>query len=221
MATGPVAALVWATYKDELKSYCQVDGTTYDAVLERLFNAAKAKADTFLNNPFEVYNPTIKLTGVAADDWVTINGQTYTAATVGDEEDLEFAVGATDLLTADNLCLLINSTTLGGSYGSIGVPGVTATNSAGTIALTRRYPYPDTRAINVESADDDTMMVRQVRTAGSVPQEVVQWIYEYTFRHFRNPAAMAQENDVGMYAMGGAMTDTFDLISKYRIPVGF
>jgi hypothetical protein len=226
---GPVSALTFATYQTALKEYCQVDGTTYDTILEALFNAAKAKADTFLNNPFEVVNPTIVLSGVSADDWVTINGQTYTAATTGDEENLEFAVGSTDSDTADNLCALINSTTEGGSYGIVGVPGVTATNVAGTITLTREFPYPDRRKIEVESADEDTMMVRQVRTTGSIPYEVYQWIYQYVYRHFRNPGAVMQESIagdgtkmwVGMRAEGAGMADNYDLIQQYRIPVGF
>jgi hypothetical protein len=217
VATG----LTWAVKGATVKAYCNVDGTSNDTVLEALFKAAVAKADLYLNNPFETYNPTIVLSGVAANDWITVNGQTYTAAVGAVEEDLEFEVGATDSLTADNLCARINSTTLGGSYGCVGVPDITATNATGTITLTRRYPYPNSKRIEVESADDETMMVRQVRTALSLPDEILQWVCQYVFRHFRNPAAMASENEVGMYAMGGAMVETYDLIAQYRLSPGF
>ena len=214
VATG----LTWAVKGATVKAYCNVDGTSNDTVLEALFKAAVAKADLYLNNPFETFNPTIVLSGVAANDWITINGQTYTAAVGAVEEDLEFEVGATDTLTADNLCARINSTTLGGSYGCVGVPDITATNATVTITLTRRYPYPNLKQIEVESADDETMMVRQVRTALALPDEILQWVCQYVFRHFRNPGAMQQENDVGMW--GGADV-LFDLIEQYRLSPGF
>ena len=228
MASGPVSALAFADYSTALKQYCQVDGTEYDTILEALFNAATKKADTFLNNPFETQNVTIALSGVTANDWVEINGQTYTAAAATDEEEREFAVGATDSITADNLAALINSTTLGGSYGAVGVPGITATNASGTITLTRRYNYPDSKVIKADSADDETMLVRQVRTSQSIPDEVYQWIYQYVFRHWRNPGAVVQESVagegqrmwVGMKSEESGMADSYDIIHQYRIPVG-
>lgn len=228
MPSGPVSALAFADYSTALKQYCQVDGTEYDTILATLFNAATKKADTFLNNPFETQNVTITLSGVTANDWVEINGQTYTAAAETDEEEKEFAVGDTDSDTADNLAALINSSTLGGSYGAVGVPGITATNVSGTITLTRRYNYPDSKLIHVESADEDTILVRQVRTSLDIPDEVYQWIYQYVFRHWRNPGAVVQESVagegqkmwVGMKSEDAGMTDNYDLIHQYRIPVG-
>jgi hypothetical protein len=89
---------------------------------------------------------------------------------------------------------------------------------AGTITLTRRYPYPNLKPIEVVSADDDTMMVRQVRTALALPDEILQWVCQYVFRHFRNPGAMQQENEVGQW--GGADV-LFDLIEQYRLSPGF
>lgn len=229
MASGPVSALSFATYEATLKQYCQVDGTEYDDILEALFNAAKVKADTFLNNPFEVLNVTITFAEVEAYDWVTINGQTYTAAAATDEDNLYFAVGATDSDTADNLCSMVNSTTLGGSYGTVGVPGILATNASGVVTLTRRYPYPDSKPIKVTSVDDETLMVRQVRTSLDIPNEVYQWIYQYVFRHFRNPGAVIQESVsgegqkmwIGMKSEEAGMVDNYNLIQPYRIPVGF
>jgi len=234
VSDGPVyTGVTWATNKAVLLAYCEVDVdddgvSDYDDLLEALFDAAKRRADRYLNNAFETYNPTIVLSGVAANDWLMVNGQTYTAAAAADEEDREFAVGATDSDTADNLCTLLNSTTLGGSYGSVGVPGITATNVTGTITLTRRYPYPDMKRIEVESADEDTMLVRQVRVSLDMPDEVVQWVMQFVKRHFDNRDALMQENISGrsvkmwvsMKAEESGMVDNFNLISHLRIPVG-
>jgi len=232
MADGPVyTGITWADNKALLLSYCEVDATVagvsdYDALLEALFDAAKRRADRYLNNAFETHTPTITLSGVVANDWLVVNGQTYTAADELDEEDREFAVGATDTVTADNLCTLLNSTTLGGSYGHVGVPGVTATNVDGTITLTRRYPYPDTKLIEVESADDETMLVRQVRVSNDLPDEITQWIFQSVRRHFGNREALMHYTVDGRggkiwgSALQNGMAENYDLIQFLRIPVG-
>ncbi|MCE5190912.1 MAG: hypothetical protein LLG08_04015 [Actinomycetia bacterium] len=255
VATG----MTWASHKTAIKAYCNVDGTTYDTVLEAVFNAAVAKADTYLNNPFEELRPAIKLASLVAGDSVTVglgrlvipqsgyirerymnvstdgdlaldgeDSLVYTAAAAADEDALEFKIEATDTLTADNLVALINSTTLGGSYGAVGVPHVTATNSAGTITLTKRYP--NVKDIVVTSSSDTRLLVRWVRTSLSVPAEVTQWVYQYIFRHFRNPGALINEAVTGISSQswssgGGAgsvgMADNYDLIAQYRLAPGF
>jgi hypothetical protein len=134
----------------------------------------------------------------------------YTAAAAADEDELEFKIEATDTLTADNLVALINSSTLGGSYGTVGTPGVTATNSAGTITLTKRYPV--VKDIVVTRSDDTRLMVRWVRTSLSLPAEVTQWVYQYVFRHFGSPGYRGGEE---------SLRDDFDLISQYRLAPGF
>lgn len=231
MSDGPVYTnLVWDDengLKTLLKAYCYVDGTDYDTLLEELFKAAKRKADEYLNNPFEVLNPTIVFSGVEKGDYITVNGRTYTVADVLDEDELYFALGETDSDTADNFCVLVNSTTLGGSYGAVGVAGVSAANDEGTVTLTRRYPYPDTKLIEVASSDEDKLLVRQVRTAVTIPEDVEQWIMQRVKRHFDNRDALIQENISGkgvkvwisMKEETG-MVDNFDLISQYRLLPG-
>lgn len=230
MTDGPVYTnLAWDDYKVLLKAYCYVAGMDdYDTLLEELFKAAKRKADAYLNNPFEVLNPTILFSGVEENDYITINGRSYTVADALDEDYLEFVLGSTDSETADNFCALVNSTTLGGSYGAVGVAGVLATNDEGTVTLTRRYPYADTKLIETASSDEDKLLVRQVRTSTTIPEDVEQWIFQRVKRHFDNRDALIQENVTGksvkmwlsMKSEEAGMVDNFDLISLYRFLPG-
>ena len=227
MADGPVYTnLNWGTEKTLVKAYCRVDGTTHDDLIERLFYAAKRRADEYLNNPFEVLNPTVVFSSVVVDDYIVVNGKTYTCATTADEDELDFALAGTDSLTADNFVAYVNSTTLGGSYGATGVAGVLAANSSGTVTFTRRYGNYDD--IVVTSSDEDTLMVRQVRTSTDIPVDVNQWVYQYVARNFRNRLAAIQSSvagqDSAMFASmkteEAGMTTNFDLISHLRIMPG-
>ena len=227
MPDGPVYTnLVWATEKTTLKAYCYVDGTTHDTLLEALFNGAKRKADEYLNNPFEVLNPTVVFLGVVADDYIVVNGKTYTCKATADEDELYFALGATDTLTADNFVAYVNSSTLGGSYGATGVVGVLAANATGTVTFSRRYGNYDD--IVVGSSDDTKLMVRQVRTSTDIPEDVNQWVYQYVYRNFKNRLATMQTSVSGqdshmyvsMKAEESGMLTNFDLISHLRLMPG-
>jgi len=226
MPDGPVYTNVaYATYEDLLKAYCRVDGTDFDALLVALFDAAKRKADEYLCNPFEVLRPTIVFSGVEENDYITVNGRTYTVADELDEDELDFALGDTDSDTADNFCALVNSTTLGGSYGTVGVAGVTAANSEGTVTLSRRYAYPNGKLITAVSSDEDKLLVRQVRTSIDIPEDIIQWLMQRVKRHFDNRDALIQENISGesvkmwlsMKGEEAGMVDNFDLLSHYRL----
>lgn len=227
MADGPVYTnVVWADEKVLIKVYCAVDGDDHDTLLKALFDAAKRKADEYLNNPFEELNPVIVFSGVVADDYIVVNGKQYTVKATADEDELYFALGADDSETADNFCAYVNSTTLGGTWGATGVAGVLAANSEGTVTLTRRYGNVDD--IEISSSDEDKLLVRQVRTSVDIPEVVIQWICQFIRRHFKNREALMQENIAGksvkmwlsMKSEESGMTDNFDLISQYRIPVG-
>lgn len=226
MTDGPVYTNVsYETYEDLLKGYCLVDGADFDDLLEALFDAAKRKADEYLCNPFEVLRPTIAFSGVEVNDYITVNGQTYKVAATADEDELYFALGDTDSDTADNFCTLVNSTTLGGSYGAVGVAGVLGANSEGTVTLSRRYAYPNGKLIEVASSDEDKLLVRQVRTSIDIPEDIIQWIMQRVSRHFRNRDALIQENITGesvkmwlsMKSEEAGMIDNFDLLSHYRL----
>jgi len=242
MADGPVYTNVaWADYKVLLCAYCEVDTevnteavagveSDYDDLLEALFDSAKRRADTYLNNPFEEINPTIVFNGVTAGDYITITfgdqSPLYTAWATESEDDLYFAVGSDDSETADNFCALVNSTTLGGSYGAVGVEGLLATNASGTVTLTRRYGYVGD--IGVVTSDDTKLLTRQIRSSIDIPDEVIQWLFQFVKRHFDNRDALMQKNvsgrDVKMWvsmkAEESGMVDNFNLISHLRIPVG-
>jgi len=199
------------------------------ALLEALFDAAKRKADAFLNNPFEVLQPTIAFSSVVVDDYITVNGQTYTIKAAADEDELYFALAATDTLTADNFCTYVNSTTLGGTWGATGVAGVVATNSSGTVTLTRRQEYANCDLIHVTSSDEDTLLVRQVLTQIAIPESVVQWLLQYCKRHFVNRDAAIMKSLSGkqqvmwlsMKSEEAGLIDNYDLISFWRLTPGF
>lgn len=224
---GPVYTLItWEDWKTLLKIYCDVyPSESYDTLLLKLFNAAKRKADEYLCNPFEVLRPTIAFSSVELNDYITVNGQTYMIASAEDEDELYFALAASDTLTATNFCTLVNSTTLGGSYGAVGVAGVSAANSEGTVTLSRRYAYPDGKLIEVASSDEDKLLVRQVRTSLDIPDDVGQWIMQRVKRHFDNRDALISENISGlsvkqwlsMKSEEAGMIDNFNLIDLYRL----
>jgi len=228
MPDGPVyTRVLFATYETLLKSYCYVDGTDFDGLLEELFDAGKRAADEYLNNPFEIHNPTVVFSGVVANDTITVNGQTYTAAAALDEDELEFLVGASDTATADNFVALVNSTTEGGTYGNVGVPGVNAANSSGTVTFTRRFNNIDD--IVITSSDDDKLLIRQVRVNDDIPEAIVQWLFQYTKRHFENREAVIQENISGkglkmflsLKSEEDGMGHNFSLIRQWRLMPGF
>ena len=235
MADGRIYTdLTWATYKALVIAYCDLyaddDGvSSYDDLLEALFDAAKRKADGYLNNPFEVLRPTIAFSSVVENDYITVNGRTYTAKDTADEDELYFALGDTDSETADNFCAYVNSTTLGGSFGAVGAAGVLAANSEGTVTLSRRQGYPDCDLIDVSSSDEDTLMVRQVRTQLDIPEVVVQWILQFIKRHFVNRDAAIQSSISGkqmtmwlsMKSEEAGLIDNYDLLALHRIIPGF
>lgn len=222
VATG----LTWTDNKVKIKAYLNVDGTDHDTLLEMLFDSAVVRADSYLNNPFEEIEPTIVLASIEAGDYVTVNGASFTAATALDEDEREFVIGDTDSATADNLCALINSTTLGGSYGAVGVAGVLATNTSGTIVLTKMYPNAED--ITCASSDEDRLLVRHVRTSQSLPNAILQWVMQDMYRNFENRQAAIQETVTGqgttmylsMKSEEAGMTQNFDLIAMYRLIPG-
>ena len=227
MANGPVYTnLAWATYTTLVRAYCGVDGSDHDGLLEVLFNASKRKADEYLNNPFAEIVPTVVFDGVVADDYIIVNGKTYTCKATADEDELEFALGTTDSDTADNFAAYVNSTSLGGSYGATGVEGVTAANTSGSVTLKADYGYADD--IVVTSSDEDTLLTRDVLTSQTIPEDVNQWLYQRVRRHFRNrsalmmdsPAGIGQSMYVSMKSEESGMADNFDIISHLRLTPG-
>jgi len=228
MPDGPVyTGVLYATYETLLKSYCYIDGTDYDSLLEEMFDAGKRKADEYLNNPFEELNPTVVFSSVVATDYIVVNGKTYTAAATGDEEELEFALGSSDSDAADNFVALVNSTTYGGSYGAVGVRGVLATNTTGTVKFTRKCNNLD--PIVVSSSDEDKLLVRQVLDDVDIPEAVIQWLFQFVKRHFDNRDALIQDTTTGqgtkmwlsMKSEEAGMVDNFSLIDKWRLSPGF
>jgi len=227
MADGPVYdGITWATSSASVRSYCGVDGSTHDTLLQELFNGGKRRADEYLNNPFTELNPTVVFDGVVADDYVTVNGKTYTCKATADEDELEFALGTDDSDTGDNFAAYVNSTSLGGSYGATGVVGVLATNSSGTVTFTRKFGYVED--IVVTSSDEDKLLVRQVLSDVDLPDDINQWLYQYIRRHFRNRSALMMDTPTGvgqkmytsMKSEESGMNENWDLIRYLRLCPG-
>ena len=107
--------------------------------------------------------------------------------------------------------------------------GVLATNTDGTVVLSRRQGYANSDPITVYSSDEDTLMVRQVRTQIDIPESVVQWIMQFCKRHFANRAALVQQSISGksmemylsMKSEEAGLVDNYDLISMWRLSPGF
>lgn len=188
MPAGPVAtAFTWAAYEAEMKGYLFIETTetSYDVTLSRLMLAAARKADEYLMNEFEDLTPKITVTSPSADDQVDVNGCAFTAKSAADAEDddREFAIGATNDLTAQALVDLINSDILSG-VAEIGVPGVIASRSGNVITLSKRYS--NVTNIECSSTDDDTLRVDIYRVAAAVPADVILWCEAFVAWRFAN-----------------------------------
>lgn len=199
MPAGPVAsAFTWAAYEAELKDYLWIEATetSYDVTLERLVKAAARKADEYLMNAFEDLTPKITIASPTVGDQVEINGCAFTAkgATDADADEREFAIGATNDLTAQALVDLINSPILGG-VAEIGVPGVTASRSGAVVTLAKRYD--NVTNIACSSTDDDTMRVDLHRVAAAVPNDVILWCLAFVAWRFANRDGRSGERSEG------------------------
>jgi len=198
-----------------------------DVLILAMAAAATKAADEYLNNPFEGIVPQVKFTAVLASHAITVDSVCFTAADAKDEDKREFVVGVDDSETADNFCELVNSTTLGGSYGAVGVEGVIATNTDGTVKFTKRYPRVED--IVVTSSTATRLLVRNVRTELAVPDPVKVWCLLYVKRHFMNRDGHLQRNVDGLgstmwipiKAEGQGIGEDYTLISLLRLLPGF
>lgn len=207
----------------------EITDTTEDADLERLFDTAVKLADLYVNNPFMENVPQVVFDGIEAADYIVVNGQSYTARDTGDEEELEFALGSSDSEAANNFVTLVNSTTLAGSWGAIGVEGVKATNDSGTVTFAHRNRESDVEDIVVSSSDDDKLMVRYVRTQITLPDAITQWVFGYMMRRYENPQGLTLVKDAsgvtryytGMRGEINAMEVDYTDLAPFRLPAGF
>jgi len=215
---GRVADLTWASYKAEAKEYLWIDDTDWDTILERFWDAACRKADDYLCNPFEDIVPTLVFADVEADDTVTINDQVFTAAAATDADEREFKVGVDDDTDAEALQDLVNSNIMGGSEGAVGVDGVTATNTSGSITFTKRYPN-ETAAV-VTSSNDTRLKVTNVRTQSDVPHTVVLWLFQFMAWKFANRDGRKSERVAAMGDIEWGDAPDMTLLALYRLSPG-
>lgn len=188
-----------------------------DTTLASLLLAAKQAADRYLNNPLEENIPRITLSGVVAGQMVAIEGIAFTAATATDVTKQEFKVGVTDTLTADELCICINSTVMGGDGGAYGVAGVTATNTAGVIKLTKRSGR--VKAI-VAGSSFASLLVEYVRTELAIPEPVATWVLQHIARDYeRRVEGLKGEAVTGLGRVDWG-EENFDLLDPFRLSPG-
>ena len=154
-----------------------------DTTLAMLLISAKASADEYLNNAFESVNPTITVTEPVIGDGVSIDGMTFMAAAATDVTAHEFAIGGDDAATGDALCLCINNAVLDGDDGAYGVAGVKATNVAGVVTLTKRWP----RVTKIEaSSAQESLLVTYLRTEDAIPDPVGIWVLQRVGHLYEN-----------------------------------
>lgn len=222
VATGAIddADLVVADYRHSSVACAE------DELILAIAAAAQVAADEYLNNPFEEIIPQVKFVAVKVSHSISIDSICFTAADAKDEDEREFVVGGTDSETADNFCELVNSTTLGGSYGSVGVEGVIAANTDGTVKFTKRYPRVED--IVVTSSTATRLLVRNVRTEITVPEPVKIWCLLYVKRHFENRDGRLQEDKNGLGSVvwvpnrpeSEGLGEDYTLISLFRLLPG-
>jgi hypothetical protein len=218
MPAGPVAAaFTWAAYEDELKDYIWIETTetSYDVTLERLMGAAAKKADEYLMNAFEDFTPKITVASPEANDQVDIDGCVFTAKAVGDADEREFAIGATDAETAQNLVNLVNSPIVGGVT-AIGVLGVTASLTGAVITLGKCYPNVTT--IRVSSSDEDRLRVDVHRVAAGVPDDVILWCLAFVAWRFANrDGRKGERTEGGVTGVDWGDRPSMELLDPYAM----
>jgi len=215
---GAVADLTYASYEDEAKEYLWIDGTDWDTILERFWDAACRKADDYLCNPFEEIIPTLVFADVEAADTVTINDVVFTAAAATDADERQFAVGVDDDTDAGELTDLVNSPIIGGSKGAVGIDGITAVNTSGSITFAVRYPNA-TMAV-VTSSNDTRLKVTNVRTSGDVPHPVIMWLFQFMAWKFANRDGRKAERVSAMGGVEWGDAPDMTLLVLYRLSPG-
>jgi len=152
----------------QAKAYLRVEHDADNDLIETLITSAKRMADDYLNNAFEVLRAVIVVSGAAVGDMVYVDGMTFRVATSAPAtrtQDVvlqDFAIGADDEETAENLAEIINDT----MYGSL---NVLATQDATEIELTWRRPK---REPVTASEVSTTLSVRGRRTQLAIPEPV-------------------------------------------------
>jgi len=206
--------VIWATYEEELKEYCNINGASHDTILARFMTAAARHADEFLRNPFTENQVKVTLASVQAGDVVVVDGAIFTAAAATDETEREFAVGVSDTADAVALLALINSTTIGGSHGAIGIDTVIGTSALGVVTLKHRYPNEG--EIVVTSTSDTRLRVSVIREQLTIPDDVLLWCWQYVAWKFGNrDGRKAERAEMGIESIEWGDQPDETLLSLY------
>jgi len=153
---------------DAVKAYLRVEHEADDDQITALIADAKQIADDFLNNAFEVKRAYIVVLAAAVGDMVYVDGMTFRVAASApatrtqDVTTQDFAIGADDEETAENLAAIINDEMYGALY-------VLATQDSTEIALTWRRPK---REPVTASEVSTSLSVRARRTQVPIPAAV-------------------------------------------------
>ena len=219
MGVGHVeATLLWATYEDELKEYCNVTSASHDTVLARFLTAAARHADEYLHNPFTEEQVKITLADVESSDNLVIDGAIFTAASATDETEREFKVGVSDEADAIALLALINNAIVGGTHGAIGIETVIGTSALGVVTLKHRYP--NEKAIAVTSSDEDRLRVSLTRVQLDIPDDVLVWCWQFVAWKFGNRDGRKSERaEMGISSVNWGDGPDHSLLDMYVLKV--
>ena len=183
-----------------------------DTTLASLLLAAKQAADRYLNNPLEEVIPQITVASPAPGERVAIDGSAFTAAVATDITQRQFKVCLTDTLTADELCLCINSPVTG-----YGIAGVTATNTLGVVKLTKRSGRVEKI---VASGVYASLPVEEVRTEEAIPEPIASWVLQRVARGYeRRVEGLKAEGVTGLGTVDWG-EENFDLLDHFRFSPG-
>lgn len=134
-----------------------------------LIEAAKAKAESAKSAAAGGTNPTtstVTLTSIEAGDTITIGGQEFTACAATPTDDLQFAIGGSDSLTALNLAAAVASAVVINILDVIGVSGnsISFEEDSGADIVGTDITFGDTDAFAetlVTSSDERSALVAQ------------------------------------------------------------
>ena len=198
-------------YNDSTVHGGVTDQANQALVLATTLATSEATAWTLLNALKVAHAAHIATARAATGDKVVINDITFTAgaSTVAATRTFDVS-GATASADADELCVCIND-------GTYGVPGVTAVNTSGAVALTRTTSAPLT--VHVHYTHPHTPL--RVTAAGGVPGVLASttgatgelcitpvWTKVLTVTEAGDQLTVVDIDIPGVYAVAGATTVT-------------
>lgn len=196
---------------EECRNHLRVDDDTDDALINALLEAAKQRADSYLNNPFMVLKPTITVVGVVVTEGITVSDTpdgftTYRAALATDAEEHEFDCTGTNAQTATALALCIN-------HVDYGLRNTVASVNSNVITLSWRVK----RSTPIEVSDAyDSLKATERLSNEDIPEPVKVWVMERVARGYERRVEGVKSEAPGGLGRVDWGEENFDLLDPYR-----